>query len=225
MPDPLLINLTGTESEGTKWAVVQRWVKQAVINAGIIIPMSDPMLSDINFADSEGTKWAKLQRWLTLLAQNISGGGGGAVNSLIAGSGIALSPPTGVGNVTISATAAAPTDYVALANSSGDTTITPDKPIYTVGLNLTGAARTSKLILVAGGATVAGDKIRLVITLPVTPNIVLEVHNATSGGTQLLPVELFASNQYTTNGLDLSATWDFVFTGTTWKYEMSNIPA
>lgn len=75
-----LINLTGFESEGTKWQVLQAWVKLAVINAGISIPMSDPLLTDINLGDTEGTKWAKLQRWMTLLAQNISGGGGGGTS-------------------------------------------------------------------------------------------------------------------------------------------------
>lgn len=82
MSDPLLINLTGFESEGTKWAVVQRWLKLAIQNASITIPMSDPLLTDINFADSEGTKWAKFQRWLALLANNITGGGGGGGTTL-----------------------------------------------------------------------------------------------------------------------------------------------
>jgi len=72
-----LINLTGFESEGTKWQVLQAWIRLAVVNAGISIPMSDPLLSDINLGDSEGTKWAKLQRWFALLANNISSGGGG----------------------------------------------------------------------------------------------------------------------------------------------------
>jgi len=77
MADPLLRNIVYSDSEGTKWAILQRWIKQAVINASISIPMSDPLLSDIVYGDSEGTKWAKLQRWMTLLANNIGGGGGG----------------------------------------------------------------------------------------------------------------------------------------------------
>lgn len=101
MPDPLLINLTGSESEGTKWAVLQRWLKLAVQNASITIPMSDPLLTDINYGDSEGTKWAKLQRWMTLLAENITSGGGGGTTlkkgtvNLVAGTqsyAIAFSP-------------------------------------------------------------------------------------------------------------------------------------
>lgn len=77
MADPLLIDLTTHESEGTDFAVLQRWIKQAVINAGISIPMSDPLLRDLTTYDSEGTRFAVLQRWLKLLANNLSGGGGG----------------------------------------------------------------------------------------------------------------------------------------------------
>lgn len=218
-----LINLSGTESEGTKWQVLQAWLRLAVTNAGITIPMSDPLLSDINLGDSEGTKWAKLQRWMTLLAQNISGGGGAGVSSIIAGSGISVDQPTGA--VTITATAGAPTNYATATNNSGNTTTTPDKPIYTEAISVGGSARTSVLILVAGGATVKGDKIRLDLTLAATAGIILEVRNATSGGTLLLPAEIFPSQQFTTDGTVLSAVWDFVFTGAAWKYEMSNIPA
>ncbi len=79
MSDPLLRNLTTYDSNGTQWAVLQRWVKQACINASITIPMSDPLLRDLTTYDSEGTRFAVLQRWLTLLSDNITGGGGGGV--------------------------------------------------------------------------------------------------------------------------------------------------
>lgn len=77
MSDPLLRTLNTHESEGTNWAVIQRWIKQACINASITIPMSDPLLRDLTTHDSEGTRWAVIQRWLALLANNITGGGGG----------------------------------------------------------------------------------------------------------------------------------------------------
>lgn len=71
-------NITGAETEGQKWAILQAWVKQACVNAGIAITgLTDPLLSDINGGESEGIKWAKLQRWIKLLAENVSGGGGG----------------------------------------------------------------------------------------------------------------------------------------------------
>lgn len=72
-------NINGSETEGQKWATLQAWVKQACINAGIAITgLTDPLLSDINGGESEGIKWAKLQRWIRLLAENVSGGGGGS---------------------------------------------------------------------------------------------------------------------------------------------------
>jgi len=77
MADPFLVNVTTHESNGTYWCSLQRWVKQACINASITIPMSDPLLRDLTTYDSEGTRFAVLQRWLKLLADNITGGGGG----------------------------------------------------------------------------------------------------------------------------------------------------
>lgn len=72
-------NITGAETEGQKWAILQAWVKQACVNAGIAITgLTDPLLSDISGGESEGIKWAKLQRWIRLLAENVTGGGGGS---------------------------------------------------------------------------------------------------------------------------------------------------
>lgn len=114
--------------------------------------------------------------------------------------------------------------YATATNNAGNTTVTPTQANYALGLTVGGVARTSLLILDITGRA-AGDRIRLDITLPATAAIVLEVRNATAGGTQLLPTELFAANQFTTDGVVLSATWDFVYTGAAWKYEMSSIPA
>ncbi len=226
MDDPLLRNVTTYESNGTYWAALQRWVKQACINAGIAIPMSDPLLRDLTTYDSEGTRFAVLQRWLALLANNITGGGGGTITSILAGSGISVTNGTGPA-VTIAATlGTTPNNYVTATNSSGDTTITPDKPLYDVGLTISGVARTSNLILATAGRA-AGDRIRLAITLPATTGIILTPRNATAGGTLLLPSDIFTtpSQGYTTNGFDISALWEFEYTGTAWRYVTSNIPA
>jgi len=115
-------------------------------------------------------------------------------------------------------------DYAATTNNSGNTIITPTAPNYGFGLTIGGSARTSIIVLDTAGR-IAGDAITIGIALPATTAIVLEVRNATSGGTLLLPAEIFASQQYTTDGIDRSATWEFVFTGTAWKYVLSNIPA
>jgi hypothetical protein len=76
MSDPLIINLDPGMMEGAKWAVCQRWIAQACINAGIPIP-NTPYLVNIDPGDTEGIKWCKFQAWLALLANNISGEGGG----------------------------------------------------------------------------------------------------------------------------------------------------
>ena len=80
MSDPLLIDVTTHESSGTYFAVLQRWIKQACINAGITFTMGSPtLLRDLTTYDSEGTRFAVLQQWLKLLANNITGGGGAAI--------------------------------------------------------------------------------------------------------------------------------------------------
>jgi len=155
-----------------------------------------------------------------------NGGGGGAVSKLIAGTNITLSPVNGLGNVTINATGGGGggNAYATATNNSGNTTVTPTQPNYSLGLTVGGAARTSIFILDIAGRT-AGDRLRLALTLPATAAIVLEVRNATSGGTLLLPVESYATQDLTTDGSLLSATWDFVYTGSAWKYELSSLPS
>jgi len=74
MSDPLVIDIDTGMTQGVKMAILQRWVKQACINAGISF-VGDALLSDIDVGDSEGVKYAKIQRWLKLLANNVSGGG------------------------------------------------------------------------------------------------------------------------------------------------------
>lgn len=224
MSDPFLVNVTTHESNGTYWCSLQRWVRQAVVNAGIFIPMSDPLLTNINLGDSEGTKFAKLQRWLRLLAENITGGGGGGVTAILAGSGISVDQPTGIVTVTATGGSGGGNAYATATNNSGNTTVTPTQPNYALGLTIGGSARSSSIILDVTGRT-GGDKISLDLTLPATPSIVLTVRNATAGGTQLLPPETFPSNQFTTDGLVLSAKWEFVYTGAAWRYEASITPA
>ncbi len=64
-------------SEGQRFSKLQIFIKNAVDNAGIGYTQSG-YLKPINLYDSEGLRFAKLGAWLTLLADNIAGGGGGA---------------------------------------------------------------------------------------------------------------------------------------------------
>lgn len=210
MADPLLINLTGSESEGTKWAVLQRWITQGVINAGIVIPMSDPLLSNIVYGDSEGTKWAKLQRWMRLLAENLSGGGAAGVTQLVAGTGISLNPPTGQGVVTVTNTGGSgggtPAQATFASASTGNTNITPSSGnVIAVG-TITGAAGTRTFALQTAGRS-DGDILFMRFEQPATAGVVEEVRNATSGGTLLY--------SYTTDGsgTDVFDCWVYFKSG------------
>jgi len=81
----LLAPIQAGNTEGVKWAKLQRWMRQAVDNAGISYTMSYP-LTDIDPSDTEGVKWAKLGAWTQLLAANIvpaGGGGGGLITSAV----------------------------------------------------------------------------------------------------------------------------------------------
>lgn len=151
-------------------------------------------------------------------------GSGAGVTSIIAGAGISVDQATG--NVTITATGGSGggNAYATATNNSGDTTITPTEPNQTTRLTFGGSARSSIIILDVAGRT-AGDKIFLDLVLPATANIVIDVRNATSGGTRLLPTESFPSQDLTTDGNLLSAHWEFTYTGSAWAYDMSNIPA
>ncbi len=152
------------------------------------------------------------------------GGGGGGITSLVAGAGISITNPTGPA-ATITATGSG-NSYATATNNSGDTTITPTVSSYDIAITVGGAARTSNLILATAGRS-TGDRVRLLMTFPVTTGIILVPRNATAGGTLLLPADIFTSpaQSYTTNGFDLSAVWEFEYTGSAWRFVTSNIPA
>lgn len=114
--------------------------------------------------------------------------------------------------------------YAAATNNTGNTTVTPTQSNQTSRITFTGSARSSIIILATAGRS-AGDKIFMDLILPATANIVISVRNATSGGTLLLPVESFPTQDLTTDGNLLSAHWEFTYTGAAWIYDMSNLPA
>lgn len=114
--------------------------------------------------------------------------------------------------------------YTPVVNDAGNTTLTPGRGPQIVALTVTGTARTSKIILEAGGAA-AGDQLIVQATLPTTPAIALDFRNATAEGTALLPAERFPDQLYTTDGVTTTATLAFVFDGAAWSYLQSTSPA
>lgn len=76
LSSPILVG----DTEGVKFAKLQRLIRLALDNASISYSMSG-LLTPILPSDTQGVKWAKLGRWMDELATNISGGGTGNVRS------------------------------------------------------------------------------------------------------------------------------------------------
>jgi hypothetical protein len=117
-----------------------------------------------------------------------------------------------------------PNAFDELANSSGNLTITPTRANQFIDLAISGAARTSYIIL-SRVRRRAGDMLNLIIDLPATAAIVLDFRNGAVDGTALLPEEKFPSQQFTTDGEIRSLAIRFVYTGSAWKYVSSQSPA
>lgn len=98
----------------------------------------------------------------------------------------------------------------ASANSTGNTTITPHACAvqHTEVLTLTGSAGTRIIILATSANPLAGARVSLRLALPATAAIIVEVRNATSGGTLLASLE--------TDGSGSAAALDFYYTGSAW---------
>jgi len=137
--------------------VLQRWIKQTCVAAGISLMSLDQYLRDLNPNDSNPiVRDMVIQRWIGLLASNIGGGG------------IPTNPAT-VGSTT---------------NNSGNSTIVPASANHIEILTLGGVARTSHFAISTTGR-VTGDRLTLLFVNPATAGIEEIVNNGTVGGTQL----------------------------------------
>ncbi len=76
----LLVPIGLIDSEGVRFAKLQRFIRESVDAVGISYTLSG-YLKDIQLGDSEGLRFAKLGAWTELLAENIAGGGGGTAAS------------------------------------------------------------------------------------------------------------------------------------------------
>ncbi len=115
--------------------------------------------------------------------------------------------------------------YTAVANIGGNSTLTTTTANDTQDVTCTGAAGARIFALTTSGRN-AGDRCDIEFTVPATAGLVITVRNNTVGGTQLLPVSSgFTANAWTTDGVNTTAAFSFVFTGTAWKYVRSSSPA
>lgn len=87
-------------------------------------------------------------------------------------------------------------DAVLGTNTTGDTTVTATAHNYFATWIIGGAARTTNLVAALPTAAANGDILQVLITLPATTTIVLNIRNATAGGTLL--------DTFTTDGVILS---------------------
>ena len=117
-----------------------------------------------------------------------------------------------------------PNAFQELANSSGNLTVTCSRPNERVKLTISGAARTS-YIIVSRVRRRKGDIVEFIVTLPTTADIVLDFRNGALDGDPLLSAEKFPDQQFTTDGEITTARFRFCYDGGAWIYIDSQIPA
>lgn len=116
-------------------------------------------------------------------------------------------------------------DYFLLTNGTGGTNLIGNTARnMTVEINFTGTAST-RTIAPRLNNYQRGDRLTIVATLPGVPGLVLDFRNGSAAGAQLLPTETFPDGVFTTDAYILSATFNFVFSGTAWEYDESSIPS
>lgn len=109
--------------------------------------------------------------------------------------------------------------FNAQANSTGDSTATAGvlSIIHTEVITFSGSAGTRIVALAIPTGLSAGARLVVRSVLPATAGIVVELRNATTGGTLLAT--------FTTDGATLTAVHEFYFNGTAWALLSSAIPA
>jgi len=103
-------------------------------------------------------------------------------------------------------------------NINGNTTVVPNTSVHTERITFTGVARTSNIFISASGIPI-GAICRLVLFFPATTGIVINVYNSSITGNLL--------STFTTNGQNLSATFDYVFSASLgrWTPTLYAIPS
>lgn len=117
-----------------------------------------------------------------------------------------------------------PNAFQELANSSGNLTVTCSRANERVKLTVSGAARTS-YIVVSRVRRRKGDIVEFIVALPETAGVVLDFRNGSVDGDALLSTEKFPDQQFTTDGEITTARFRFCYDGGAWIYIDSQIPA
>lgn len=180
-------------------------------------------------ADSQTVLLRKICNNTAIIADN---GGGGGTGLPPQGGHAGQFLTTDGTNASWAAVSGTANGYVAITDTGNTTITTGDYRTHTTKLTFSGAAGAYSLNLNAQiiafnpALHTAGDKMRLDCVFPATAGLVVTIWQTNAQLVKLLPVEVFGAGQnFTTDGNVLSACWDFVFDGTAWQYEMSNLPA
>ena len=126
--------------------------------------------------------------------------GAGTITLALASESIPFPPPAGL------------VSYHAQSNAAGNSTVTPASQLHNEAIAITGAARTSLIIL--GTANVsAGARAALRFTgLDAASGIVLQIRSGISTGPLVTTI--------TTNGTMVRAAVDLIFDGTQWNFPL-----
>lgn len=111
-------------------------------------------------------------------------------------------------------------DRIAVTNSTGNTTITPvpGRRNALVIVTISGAARTSNIVFDIAGR-VLNDRLTARFNIPATAGIILDVKNATAGGTSLIVDPITTSGSAGQNLL-----LELYYDGTAWQRLGLNYP-
>jgi hypothetical protein len=149
------------------------------------------------------------------------GGSAGAASTITydnVGSGATATNVQDAIDEALAAAAGDVTSYNASTNNTGDTTVSAaaGKRIHGEEITVGGTARTSRVALSTANRQ-AGDRYVLGINLPATASIIVQIKNATVGGTELYSI--------TTDTEAIRLKIEFIYTGSAWLLDTTKLPA
>lgn len=102
-------------------------------------------------------------------------------------------------------------------NTTGDQLVIPQGPLHTEVITVGGTVRTTNIVIVPGASTTAGARVSMLLKLPLTAGIQLDVY----GNNLSSP----AIASFTTDGVQASASFEIFYDGVNWALAESIIPS
>jgi len=117
-----------------------------------------------------------------------------------------------------------PNAWNPVANTGGDTTLTPTAANQSYTVTFTGAADLRRIVIATHGM-IAGNRVKLKLILPTTEGLIIDLRSGALAGPALLPEETFPDQLYTSDGLTTLVSLEFAFVDGEWEYFDHSIPA